>query len=165
MKEFNSILGFVEYLTTLAVVEQAAMKHGLDKAAALVEQTAKNKIGQYQPQVGPFIAWPDLAESTKADRVKQGYSEDEPGLRSGDMRDSIGRTLSTDGMEAQIGSNDDKLVYFELGTSKQPPRSVLGGATAEKIQEINEILGRSVYAALIGEQVVEGGLKITEDHV
>lgn len=165
MREFNSILSFAEHLVTIVAAEEVAIRHGLDKAAALVEKTAKDKIGEYQQQVGPFIAWPELAESTKADRAKQGYAEDEPLLRSGAMRDSIGRTLSTDGLEAQVGSNSDIAVYQELGTQHIPPRSFLGGAVAEKIHEINGILGKSVFAALIGEKVMTGGLMIEGEHV
>lgn len=119
----------------------------------MCRETRQGENRRIQDHVGPFIAWPELAESTKADRVRKGYSEDEPGLRSGEMRDSIGRVLSTDGLEAQVGSNDDHMVYFELGTSKQPPRSVLGGAMAEKLPEVKEILGTALVAGLVGEQV------------
>src|SRR5580693_3412453 len=117
MKEFGSIEAFVSHLATVAVAVREADHAILKESAEKVEKRAKQKIGEYQEQVGPFIAWPELAEATKADRAKQGYPEDEPGLRSGEMRDSIEHTVGKD--EAQIGSNDDHLVYFELGTSKQ----------------------------------------------
>ena len=63
-----------------------------------------------------------------------------------------------------IGSNDDKLVYFELGTEKQPPRSVLGGAAAEKTEEISKIVGETATAWLVGERVLDGKLQIEGNH-
>ena len=82
MREF-SILGFAEFLGTLSVGMHEANHHALEGAAVILEDEAKRVIGTYE------YGWPPLAEATKADRLKQGYSEDEPGLRSGEMRDSI----------------------------------------------------------------------------
>ena len=160
LKEFKSIEAFVAHLLVVAEAEQIAARKALQKAAKIVEKRAKEKIGEYQQQAGPFIAWPELAEATKADRARQGYSDDEPLLRSGEMRDSIGIATSLDGLEVQIGSNSDIAVYQELGTQHMPPRSFLGGATADKLAEIKEIMGRAVVAALIGEEVFEGSLLI-----
>ena len=67
------------------------------------------------------------------------------------MRDSITHTVR-DG-EAHVGSDDDKLVYFELGTVNQPPRSVLGGAVVEEMDKIIATVGESAVAALVGEKV------------
>jgi HK97 gp10 family phage protein len=169
MKEFSNIESFVEHLGKIAATEAAMAHRALEKCAKVVEKRAKQKIGEYQEQVGPFIAWPELAESTKRDREAQGYSENEPGLRSGEMRESIGHVTSISAMETQIGSNDDKMVFFELGTSKQPPRSALGGAMAESLPKIEHILGEEllgmitatkVSAALLGDGAVEGGIEI-----
>ena len=160
MRQFNGMASFAEHLLTLMAAEEIASRAALGKCARLVEKTAKDKIGEYQEQTGPFIAWPELAESTKADRVAHGFTEDEPLLRTGDMRDSISHVISTSGLEAQIGSNDDKAVWQELGTQHIPPRSFLGGAVSDKLPEIKEILAGSLVAALVGEKVVEGGLLI-----
>jgi hypothetical protein len=162
MKEFHSLAAFGEHLAEIAVLEEVFIKKAVSHCAKLVEKEAKAEIGTYQEQAGPFIAWPELAESTKSDRVNQGYPEDEPLLRTGEMRDSIGTTISTDGMEAQIGSNDDKAVWQELGTEHIPPRSFLGGAMVRKLPEIKETLGRAVYSALIGEKVHNGALLIED---
>ncbi|HQT38365.1 MAG TPA: hypothetical protein PK231_02995, partial [Acidocella sp.] len=90
-----------------------AVHEGLEKAAQVVETRAKDIIGHYQQESGPFDAWRELADSTKADRVQQGYSENEPLLRSGDMRESIEH--STDGSKAVVGSDDDKALWMEMG--------------------------------------------------
>lgn len=129
MKEF-SISGFAEQLTGLAEGMPVFDEEILGYIGVVVVQTAKDKIGDYQSETGPFEAWAPLAESTKEDRLRKGYSEDNPGMRSGQMRDSIEYIVFPG--EVQIGSNDDDMLWFELGTTKQPPRSVLGGAAFEQ---------------------------------
>jgi HK97 gp10 family phage protein len=158
MKEFDSFLEFATFLGEVIVKEVEAEHMALEKAAQVIEKRAKEKVGEYQSQIGQFVAWAELADSTKDDRLRLGYSENDPGLRSGAMRDSVEHHV--EGGEANIGSNDDHLVYFELGTSKQPPRSVLGGAAAEKSNEVAEIIGEAVTLALIGDQVHQKRLPI-----
>jgi len=162
MKEFNSLGAFAEHILKVALAEEIALRKGLSKAAKLVEKEAKSEIGTYQGAVGDFAAWADLAESTKEDRVRKGFSEDDPLLRSGELRDSIGMTMSTTGLEAQIGSDLDIAVYQELGTEHIPPRSFLGGAMARKLPQIKTILGASVLAGLVGEEVHLGVLPIED---
>jgi HK97 gp10 family phage protein len=162
MKQFGNITDFVEHLAALAIAEEIAIRKGLNQAAKLVEKEAKAEIGNYQDEIGPFIAWPELAEATKTDRIRHGYSEDDPLLRTGDLRDSIGTVISTDGMEAQVGSNSDIAVYQELGTEHIPPRSFLGGAMARKLPEVKEILGASLVAGLVGERVFNRFLPIED---
>lgn len=151
---------FAAHLLTVAVAVEKAEHQILESAAVMVEKRAKEKIGEYQEQVGPFIAWPELAESTKADRAKQGYTEDEPLLRSGEMRDSIEHTVQ--GNVAQIGSNSDIAVYQELGTEHIPPRSFLGGAAAETVPTLLEMTGKAMVATLVGEKVFQGALPIED---
>ncbi|WP_214680105.1 hypothetical protein, partial [Escherichia coli] len=55
---------------------------------------------------------------------------------------------------AHVGSNDDKAVWQELGTSRGiPPRSFLGGAAVRKSAEVRDIIGREMHAALIKAEV------------
>lgn len=159
MKEFSSFEGFAAHLAGLAATQAIASEHMMEGVAKVVERCAKEKIGDYQGQHGPFAAWAELADSTKADRERQGYPEDEPGLRSGEMRDSIEHRSNAE--EAQVGSDNDKLVYFELGTDKQPPRSVLGGAAFELAPDIVERIGKAYTAHLRGEGVHDGSMLIT----
>ncbi len=136
-------------------------RRALERAAKIVKKRAKAKIGEYQEQAGPFIAWPELADFTKEDRLRQGFTENDPGLRTGEMRASIEHIVI--GNEAHIGSNDDKLVWFELGTEKQPPRSVLGGAVVEEMDKILGILGEEMVSLLVGEGVHNGRMRIEND--
>ncbi|MBB3213426.1 hypothetical protein FHW67_002718 [Herbaspirillum sp. Sphag1AN] len=160
MREFS----LQSFALQLAVMEVAVRKHverGLERVAAKVEKTAKDEVGHYLEAVGPFPAWEELAESTKEDRVAKGYTENDPGLRSGAMRDSIQH--SVEGLNAQIGSDDDKLVWFELGTSKQPPRPVLGPAVERNHEDIGRILGHATVTGLLGGQSLPAHLEYDHD--
>jgi hypothetical protein len=138
VREF-SLTGFASFLGELANVAEAE-HHALEHAAVMVETEAKRVIGTYE------YGWPELADTTQAQRVAQGYSENEPGLRSGEMRESIEHTTLRE--EALVGSDDQNLVYFELGTAKQPPRSVLAEAAVHKEADVVDFLGRTMVAHL-----------------
>ena len=139
-----------------SLLEFAAELHSIDRnlknlgpdiveaACVIICTEAKKRIGV------DHADWPALAPATIADRVRKGFTPNEPGLRTGAMRDSIGYTLSSTGLEGQVGSNDQNLVYFELGTSKQPPRSVLAAAAAAQEKKIQTMAARAVVAALAG---------------
>ena len=159
MREF-SLLGFAAHLTHIGAEMVSAEHHALEEAALVIETEAKTSIGHYQEQAGPFAAWEELAEATKQDRVNQGFPENEPELRTGEMRDSIEHTVLPSGREAEIGSDSEVLEWQELGTAKMPPRSILGGAAVRKADQVVEIIGGRVYAALIGEQVAGRRLSI-----
>lgn len=107
-----------------------------------IEETAKEEIGVYQPAYGPFDAWAPLAESTKADRVRRGYSEDEPLLRSGELRDSIESEVT--GLAAIVGTKSEIGSWQEVGTENIPPRPFIGPAYVRKIDPLMESLGRAI---------------------
>jgi hypothetical protein len=154
MMEFD-LLGFAAHLSKLPAVMLAEQHHAMEKAANLVEKEAKDEIGEYQQAAGPFAAWDPLAPSTLADKGAKGYAPpDNPLLRAGDLRDSIEHTVSAllaQSSEADVGSNSDVAVWQELGTTKMPARSFLGGALVRKEAEVVTLLGQSVYRVLIGE--------------
>ncbi|MDR3473336.1 MAG: hypothetical protein P4M09_16880 [Devosia sp.] len=159
MREF-SLESFAAFATELAVAMPMAERRALELAAKVVEDEAKAEIGIYQEGAGPFGDWDELADSTKADRGRQGYPENEPLLRSGEMRDSIGTVI--EGHEAHVGSNDDKAVWQELGTDKIPPRSFLGHAAVTKSKEVSEIIGRELFGVLTGEAMLD---PISGEHI
>lgn len=160
MKQFGDMGSFAAHLLTAAAAVKQAEHKLLDRVGKDVKKRAKGKIGEYQDAAPPFAGWAELADSTKADRLRQGYPEDEPLLRSGEMRDSVGHTVH--GNEVTIGSNSDKAVWQELGTEHIPPRSFLGGAMAEELPRLKEILGEGTVAALVGKDVFQGKLPIGE---
>lgn len=111
-----------------------------------IEETAKEEIGVYQPAYGAFESWAPLAEATKADRVLQGYSEDEPLLRSGELRDSIESEVV--GLAAIVGTKSEIGLWQEVGTSHIPPRPFIGHAYVRKIDPLMEAIGQVISRGL-----------------
>jgi phage gpG-like protein len=156
MKEFDSLTAFAAHLLALDAAEMVALHYGLKEVAHGIEKAAKEEIGHYQPAVGPFPAWAELADSTKADRMRQGFSENDPLLRTGELRDSISSEVV--GLEAVVGSDSDVMVWQELGTKTIPPRPVLGPAAISNEDRIKEILGRVAARGLLGGTSLPAGL-------
>jgi phage gpG-like protein len=148
VKSFGSLGAFALHLAKLEADVARAAHHGLEKVAVEVEKTAKSQFGHYQQAIGGFDKWPPLKEATKADRARQGYPPDEPLLRSGALRDSI--THEVRGLDAVIGSQQEVMAHQELGTSKIPPRPVLGPAALKNRHKIAQILGHATASAIAG---------------
>ena len=133
------------------------MRAALERAARVVKTEAKAELGQYQDAAPPLVGWAELAQATKDQRVALGFTENDPGLRSGEMRDGIEHEVEVTAHvgtilhgRATIGSADDKMLWFEIGTERQPPRSALGGALVRKTNEVVDIIGHGAAAALTG---------------
>ncbi len=107
----------------------------------VVEAQAREVIGTY------LYGWTPLAEATKADRVRQGYPEDEPLLRTGALADSIHHMVEDQGSVVQglVWSGDIVALWQEMGTSRGiPPRSFLFGSLFRAIPDMERIY--SAYA-------------------
>jgi HK97 gp10 family phage protein len=154
--EFGSLGAFAEHLIVREIATLEALHAGLEKVAWLIEGTAKAEIGTYQPEAGPFPAWADLADATEAEKARLGFPVDAPLLRTGEMRESI--THQVAGLEAAIGSNEDKMIYHEFGTSRIPPRPVLGPAAFRNKEKIRAIIGEAVVTGLIGGSPIHPSL-------
>jgi phage gpG-like protein len=123
-----------------------ATRPALEQAAMLIEAEAKRVIGTYE------YGWPRLKPATVARKAG-----DTPLLETGEMRDSIEHSVADDGMEAQVGSNNPKAVWHELGTSRIPARSFLMGAAMHKEKEVHELVGKMVFVKLFrgGEELAD----------
>src|SRR5271166_3441124 len=97
----QSLLQFAEMLITATVVLPAEIKHGLEKAAAMLEEEAKQIVGSDL-----------LVPNAQATIDRKGF--DAPGLETGEMMQSI--THNADHHEAYIGSDNEKLKWLEFGT-------------------------------------------------
>lgn len=148
MREFSSLAQFAVHLAEREVATAIALRSGLEQVAVLIENTAKAEIGTYQDGIGGFPAWAPLAESTEAEKARLGYPSDAPLLRTGDMRDGISHQV--EGLEALIGSPDQTMVWHELGTSKMPPRPVMGPAALRNKAKIEQILGMAIVGGIVG---------------
>jgi hypothetical protein len=69
-------------------------------------------------------------------------------LETGELRDSVQWT--SEGNQGWVGSNNDRAVWHELGTSKIPPRSFLAGAAMATEDRIHRLAARAVVACIAG---------------
>jgi len=128
-------LAFAAHLTAVELALRHEIHAGLDRAGAIVEEEAKRVLGTYE------YGWPALSPQT----IRNKGGRDTPGIDTGEMHDSIGHRA--DETSVQIGSDDQKLVWFEHGTVNQPPRSVLAEALARKGPEAAQVIADHVHRA------------------
>lgn len=133
---------FARELSSASASIATGLEAGFRVIVKEIEETAKEEIGVYQPAYGPFDAWAPLAGSTKAERVRQGYSEDEPLLRSGELRDSIESDIV--GLAAIVGTKNAIGLWQEVGTCHIPPRPFIGPAYVRMIEPLMESIGRAI---------------------
>jgi hypothetical protein len=146
MKEFKSFAAFATHLQLLAI-EGKVVKRGIVEAGAQeVQDTARGMIGFYHEDP----KWPELSPEYEAAKVRAGFEPDAPLLRTGEMRDSINHIISTDGNSATIGSDDQKLVWHELGTDRMPPRPVMGPAGVHSAPRVVHMAAASAAAWVAG---------------
>jgi hypothetical protein len=151
MREFRDVGAFLSYLRNATYRNEEAGAAGIERAARLVKAEAVREIGRYQDEdLGPFLPWAELADGTKDERVREGFSENEPGLRfpPADMPNSIGYVVGT--REGVVGSDSQHLEWFELGTVKQRPRSVLGLAAFRTAKDAVDAMASAPVASLAG---------------
>src|ERR1700677_666786 len=135
---FRSFEQLARFAEDLSVVSIAAVQAGPVAAAEIVHKATVAKFGNYQEGSGSFEKWAPLADSTKEERVRLGFTEDDPLLRSGELRDSY--EVLANGLEAGVGSSLGKAEGMELGDPIKniPARSTLGLAFSETEKEAFE---------------------------
>lgn len=146
-REFRDLAALAAHFVELKLAEVIALEEGLKVAVSAIEETARGELGTYQPEVGPFQDWAELADSTKEDRLRQGYTENDPLLRSGELGDRFSHEVV--GLEGAAGSPDDKMVWLEFGTEKMPPRPVWGPAAFRNHGKILRIIGAAAVTGLL----------------
>lgn len=156
----RSLLGMATAFAAAEVAIHTNARRALDQVGAAVERTAKSEFGDYQDAVGPFPEWAELAESTKEERVRLGFTENDPLLRSGQLRDSISHYVEE--LEVTIGTPSEIAEFHEFGTSRMSPRPFMGPALVRNHDTIIEKLGGAVVRGLIGEDVIHNALGYNE---
>jgi hypothetical protein len=133
-------------MAAAAVDIELAQHAALEEACVMVQERAKDLIGVPQP------SWPPLAASTL--RAKGNINT--PLLESGAMRDSIAHTV-IDSSLGEVGSDLDRAVWMEIGTSRAPPRSFLALAAHQEgpavAKMVAKTMGASIAAGLAGSHV------------
>ena len=150
-KKFDSFAEYARNLEKSLLQFSIAEKVILETVGVEVEKNAKSKFGEYQEGVGRFEKWPELAESTKEDRVKKGFSENDPLLRDGTLRDSVSHSVDLARKRVEVGSTSEVMVWQELGTDRIPPRPVIGPAMYEKKARIQALCGEVMFALLTNQ--------------
>jgi len=148
MKKFRSIAEFRAYEPVLLAALTEGVHTGVKKGAHLLQQEIEVELGTYQEAIGPYEAWQDLAERTKTERVKAGYTEDDPLRASGELAGTFGSRV--EGNRASVGSDDPVAIYQENGTEKIPPRSAIGGAAMRMQDKVAETIAEHAVWALRG---------------
>lgn len=143
--------GFLDYLASTPVRLEAQLRTAMKHQASHLQKEAREEVGHYQEAAGPFPAWSPLADSTMDDRVRKGFTPDDPGLRTGGMRDSY--KASVEGNKIILGSPSDEALWFEEGTIRQPPRPVIGPAIFRNTETITKHLAESVSAVMAGHTI------------
>jgi hypothetical protein len=108
MTQVFSLLGFVAKLKTIELEMDVLGPALVARACEMVAGEAQRVIGTYD------YGWPSLAASTLAKK-----SADTPLLETGELRASI--EWQSNGLRGEVGSNNDKAVWHESGTSRIPP--------------------------------------------
>lgn len=156
MKEIEGLFNAAVKFAAMEIAVHKRLSEGLDKVAEHIVQTAKDEIGFYQPAVGPFQDWAELAESTEADKARKGFPSEAPLLRTGEFRDTWEH--ETQGFEAVIGSKDKRALWFEFGTVNMPPRPVLGPAVVHNEHKIRKILGHAAVRGITEGAAIHSSL-------
>jgi HK97 gp10 family phage protein len=131
-----SLLEFAANLEAAGPALAAAEAEALAKSCQLLSTAAKDLIGVPKPE------WPPLKPETLA--RKDGVNT--PLLETGEMRDSI--AWNSDQHEGYVGTDNMKMVWQEFGTSRIPPRPVLGLAAAQNEGKVEKIAEREVARAI-----------------
>jgi phage gpG-like protein len=134
-----SILGFVAKLKAIELDMKATESAIIARACQMVANAAKEALGTYE------FGWVSLAPETIAHKMRG----DSPLLETGELRDSI--QWNSSGNVGHVGSNLDKAVWHEFGTSRIPPRPFLGAAAAQQEELIYKMAGKAVHAVLRGD--------------
>lgn len=133
-----SLTGFAAHLAHTALHMRVHGRHALLEAGEIVRQEVFDAHGAYR------YNWPALAPATVA-RKRTG---DSPLLETGAKRASYGVNLIDD-HTVEVGSNDPKATWHELGTSRVPPRPVLLPAVLAKEKEVAKHIGDSFLRTLV----------------
>ncbi|TXN51616.1 HK97-gp10 family putative phage morphogenesis protein [Methylobacterium sp. WL2] len=133
-----SLPGLAAHMLVLDKELKQAEQDILKKAAEMVEAEAKAALGTYK------FGWQSLQPATIARKAKG----DTPLLETGELRASISHTVGVG--EAYVGSNDDKAVWQEFGTSHMPPRPFLMPAATRQERAIHTMARKRVAHAFHG---------------
>lgn len=107
------------------VCSEELLKKAAEAGLYEVKDELRHRFGVYPTQTGSFPAWKRLKYGTRWARIKQGFDEDAPLLRSGFLRDSYQVDRDESG-HPQLSSGLPEAAAHELGDDHVPQRSTVG---------------------------------------
>src|SRR5258707_8114994 len=129
----GGVMSILEFVAQTKAIERDMETIGpaiIRKACIMVADEARRVIGE------GYEYWPALKPETLAHKMMA-----TPLLETGELRGSI--EWNSEGNVGHVGSNNDKAVWHELGTSKIPSRSFLAGAAMTMEDKIHKIAARA----------------------
>lgn len=138
MTQTFSLIGFVAHLHAMERDLKEVNHAIIVKACQLVAAEARRVLGEGYPE------WPALQPETIARKMRGNT----PLLETGELRASI--EWNAEGNKGFVGSNNDKALWHELGTSHIPPRPFLMGAAIRMEPLIHAMAAKATMAVLAG---------------
>jgi HK97 gp10 family phage protein len=166
--KINSLNDLVQKLSKV----QFQLEENLVKAVAVsaekVKHSAEAKFGHYQPGIGGFPAWANLADSTLEEKFRNGATQDDPLIgyypngRTTKRKKVKGTTKSKSyngklmnsfkmkhvGLVAIVGTNDPVAKYHEFGTKHILPRPFLRPALYQEQEFIQTEFRKAVVKTI-----------------
>lgn len=147
MPTFNGFGDLASHMWRVAQELRPAIDAELGDQGVAIANKCKAKFGTYGP------GWPALAESTKRERVRLGYSPDDPLFRSGDLQSQVTHQVTRgnlfvgvpDGATLRDGTSATLVMHVhEYGdtTGRIKPRPVFG--------QVVDDLGDNAHAFMLG---------------
>ena len=151
--EFGSPSAFARYLAEMEVRLHEAKHEGLKKASEMLVHEIRDEIGHYQGPVHGLPGWAELSERTQEERVKVGFTPDDPLHRTGGLAASYEYEVHED--HSTVGSPDPVAGWQENGTPDAkfpiPPRPVVGGSLFRRADDIVKAMTMPTIKVLEGK--------------
>lgn len=148
IKRYSSFGALAKHFESVLLTERVRLVQSLEDSCILLENSAKEKFGKYQTADGEYPAWAELKTATKKQRVRAGYTPNDPLLRDGTLKESIHHSVDNVNLTAIVGSNDKIMAYQEMGTATIPPRPVLGPTAYKHANDVVNIIQRAAFKGL-----------------
>lgn len=140
MREFT-LGSFARFTAETAALHEERLSTGVGMASVILEKEVRGTFGDASKLQ-------DLATATQDERVKKGFTANDPLLRDGSLlRDSIERVHA--GLIAGVGSAEPVMVFQELGTRRGiPPRPVFAISLKEAKEKIEAAIDMAVGVSI-----------------
>lgn len=158
---FNGLNQFAQHLNNVTARTYRGYMSGLlDQIGQATAQRAIHSLGNYQSDIGPFVAWGPLQPSTLATKKRMGWGKfgraNTPLYATGALANSISYSV-TSSNSVEVGTNEQKAVYLELGRSNMAPRPIFGPAALRTLPRFRNQIGLQLAAAIANVSVSASG--------